>query len=169
VSSDEVFEVVDEQGRVLGRAARAECHRNPALIHRAAHVVVLDGAGRLYLQKRSLSKDVQPGRWDTSVGGHLAPGEDFDEGARREMREELGLEGALRPLYRYLWCTERETELVQTYLHVARGEPRPHPEEIDEGRFFSPEELGPLLGTGTLTPNLEEEIRRLREARVIRP
>ena len=67
------------------RVARSECHRNPGLIHRAVHVFVLDGAGRIYLQKRAGSKDIQPGRWDTSVGGHLVPGESYEQGAAREM------------------------------------------------------------------------------------
>jgi isopentenyl-diphosphate delta-isomerase type 1 len=163
VAAEEIFELVDEQGRVIGTAPRSACHGDPSLVHRAAHVVVMDGAGRLYLQKRSLTKDIQPGRWDTSVGGHLAPGEDFAAGAAREMQEELGLAGPLQPLYRYLWRTDRETELVETFLHRTREEPRPDRGEIEEGRWFTAGELRALVGGGTATPNLEEELRRLRE------
>ncbi len=123
----EVFDVVDEAGRSVGRAPRAWCHRMPSLLHRAAHVIVSDGADRIYLQKRSLAKDIQPGKWDTSVGGHVDAGEDHEAGARREMREELGLSGELRFLYRYLWRTARETELVATFLHVAQSEPAIRP------------------------------------------
>lgn len=167
MAAEEVFDLVDEQGRVIGSAARSACHGNPALIHRAAHVVVMDGCGRIYLQKRSLAKDIQPGRWDTSVGGHLAPGEDFAAGAQREMQEELGLAGPLQPLYRYLWRTDRETELVGTFLHRTAEEPRPDPGEIEEGRWFAAGELLELIGSGTATPNLEEELRRLRETGVL--
>jgi len=165
-AGEEIFELVDESGCVTGRAPRRQCHGNPALVHRAAHVVVLDGRGRLYLQKRSLRKDIQPGRWDTSVGGHLDLGEDHRAGAQREMREELGLGGELRFLYRYLWCTDRETELVETFLHVAAAEPRPDPEEVDEGRWFTREEADALVARGACTPNLAEELRRLRAAGV---
>ena len=160
----EVFELVDEQGRTVGRAPRALCHRTPSLLHRAAHVIVTDGEGRVYLQKRALDKDIQPGKWDTSVGGHVDAGEDFEAGARREMREELGLAGELRFLYRYLWRTACETELVETFLHVARSEPQPRPEEIDEGRWFSLSEAAALVASGGATPNLAEELRLVGEA-----
>ncbi len=163
----EVFELVDEQGTIVGRAPRALCHRMPSLRHRAAHVIVTDGAGRIYLQKRSSAKDIQPGKWDTSVGGHLDAGEDFETGARREMREELGLAGELRFLHRYLWQTARETELVETFLHVARSEPAVRPEEIDEGRWFTIAEAAALVAAGHATPNLSEELRRLGEAGIL--
>lgn len=164
MTREEIFEVVDDEGRVVGRATRRECHGDPALVHRAAHVVVLDGAGRLYLQRRSLAKDIQPGRWDTSVGGHVDPGEDHEAAAHREMREELGLAGELRPLYRYRWCTERETELVATFLHLAREEPRPLPEEVEEGGWFTRPEADALVAAGAATPNLAEELRLLAAA-----
>lgn len=162
--SDEIFEVVDETGSVTGRATRRECHSNPGLIHRSVHVFVVDRKGRIYLQKRGSGKDIQPGRWDTSVGGHLLPGESFGEGAAREMREELDLSGKPRFLYRYLWKTDRESELVETFLLVTDDLPVPAPEEIEEGRFFTLGEIEGLMGGEELTPNLREEIRRLRQA-----
>ncbi len=165
---EEIFEVVDEQGRPVGRAPRSLCHRDPGLIHRAVHVFVFDSDGRIYLQKRGHDKDIQPGRWDTSVGGHLAPGETYAQGAAREMKEELGLEGRPRFLYRYLWRTERETELVETFLLETDDPPRPDPSEIDEGRFFSPPEIGELLLGEGVTPNLREELRRLADAGALR-
>jgi isopentenyl-diphosphate delta-isomerase type 1 len=165
--SEEIFETVDEEGRVTGMAPRSECHCNPALIHRAVHVFVFDGAGRIYLQKRAGNKDIQPGRWDTSVGGHLVPGESYPQGAAREMEEELGLTGDLRFLYRYLWRTDRETELVETYLVETGLTPVPDPEEIEEGRFFTTAEIADRVKGEDFTPNLREEIRRLHTAGVI--
>jgi isopentenyldiphosphate isomerase len=163
-SGGEIFEIVDGTGRVIGRAPRQACHCNPALLHRVAHVVVTDARGRIYLQKRPATKDIQPGRWDTSVGGHLDAGETPAAGARREMQEELGLAGELRPLHRYLWRTEREAELVETFLHEAREEPKPHPGEIDEGRWFTIREAEALVARGEATPNLAEELRRLKQS-----
>jgi ribosomal protein L11 methyltransferase len=165
--AEEVFEVVDTEGRVTGRAPRSVCHRNPAFIHRVSHVIVVDAAGRIYLQLRPRSKDIEPGKWDTSVGGHLDIGEDHEAGACREMREELGLTGTLRPLHRYLWRTERETELVATYLHLAREEPRPRAGEIEAGRWFTPAEAAALVARGEGTPHLAEELRRLVEAGIL--
>jgi ribosomal protein L11 methyltransferase len=164
----EIFEVVDEQGRIVGRAPRALCHRTPSLLHRAAHVIVTDGAGRIYLQKRSLDKDIHPGKWDTSVGGHVDAGEDFEAGARREMREELGLTGDLRFLYRYQWRAACETELVETFLHVTQSAPKIRPEEIEEGRWFTLSEAAALVAGGGATPNLAEELRRVGEAGLLK-
>ena len=157
------------EGRVIGTAPRSECHRSPSLIHRAVHVFVTDPAGRVYLQKRSMDKDIQPGRWDTSVGGHLLPGESYLDGAVRETEEELGIGGKPRFLYRYLWRTDRETELVETFLLETAEEPTPHPGEIEEGRFLTPREIASLAEGDTVTPNLREELRRLREAGILEP
>jgi isopentenyldiphosphate isomerase len=164
---DEIFDVVNEEGRVVGQASRARCHGDRGLIHQAVHVFVVDPSGRIYLQKRAGGKDIQPGRWDTSVGGHLAPGESYEEGAAREMLEELGLKGALRFLYRYLWRTARETELVQTYLLETGEAPDPDPGEIEEGRFFTLDEIESRLSGEDFTPNLREEIGRLRSAGIL--
>ena len=160
-SGKEIFEIVDEGGKVIGTAPREECHRNPDLIHRAVHVMVLDGEGRIYLQKRAGNKDIQPGRWDSSVGGHLIPGEEYAAAAEREMLEELNIKGTPRFLYRHRWSTEKETEMVETYLLVTGSEPKIEPGEIEEGRFFSAAEIREMIGSGLLTPNFEEEFRRL--------
>jgi len=154
----ELFDIVDENDQVIGQAPRSACHGNPALVHRVAHVLVFDGNGRLLLQKRSMHKDIHPGRWDTSVGGHLDPGESYLEAACREMREELGIEGApLTWLYFSKIRNEIESENVSTYLTRYAGEVSFAADEIDEVRFWSAEEIAAALGTGVLTPNFEEE------------
>ncbi len=160
---EEIFDIVDEQGRVIGSAARSVAHGDPRLIHRSVHVLVLNGRGELFLQKRSLSKDIQPGRWDSSVGGHVDRGEEVAAAAHRELREELGVGGAsLEPIYRYLWRSAVETELVTSYLCHHEGPFALGREEIDEGRFWSFTEIERQLGTGLFTPNFEEEFRRLK-------
>jgi isopentenyldiphosphate isomerase len=158
----ELFDLIDEAGRIVGRATREECHRNPSLVHRAVHVLVFGSRGDLYLQKRAPTKDVQPGRWDTSVGGHLALGEDFERAAYRELREELGIEGVVLegPLYRYRIQSAIETEDVATYRLVWDGQIRPDPVEISEGRFWTLDEIRGGLGSGAFTPNFEEELAR---------
>lgn len=154
----EYFDIVDEEDRVIGRARRSECHGNPALVHRVAHVLVFNRQGDLLLQKRSRHKDIQPGRWDTSVGGHLDPGESYLEAARREMGEELGISGIpLTYLYPSRVRNEIESENVATYLARYDGEVVFAPEEIDEIRFWRPAEIEASLGTGLFTPNFEEE------------
>ena len=158
----EYFELVDDAGRVVGRATRKECHANPALVHRVAHVLLFNTRGELYLQKRASTKDVQPDKWDTSVGGHLAVGEGYDQAASRELREELGVSGAALegPLYEYRMRSAIETEAVRSYRLVYDGPVSPDPVEIAEGRFWSLDEIRARLGSGIFTPNFEEELGR---------
>ena len=162
----ELFEIVDENDRVIGTAPRRECHGNPALVHRAAHVLVFNRAGELLLQKRSPHKDIQPGKWDTSVGGHLDPGENYLEAAVREMHEELGLSGLpLTFLYHSKIRNEIESENIATYLTCCDGPFTISRREIDEIRFWSPAEIDSGVGTGVFTPNFEEEWRMFGEFR----
>jgi isopentenyl-diphosphate delta-isomerase type 1 len=158
MAAEEWFDIVDDNDRVVGRALRSDCHGNPDLIHRVAHVLVVDGAGRLLLQKRSKNKDVQPGRWDTSVGGHLDPGEAYADAALREMQEELGIvDETIEFLYFSRIRNAYESENIATYLLRYNGGVRFNPDEIDEVRFFCPEEIEARLGSHFFTPNFEEE------------
>jgi isopentenyldiphosphate isomerase len=159
--SAELFCVVDEEDRVIGTATRGECHSNPLLIHRVAHVLVFTPAGGLLLQKRSPAKDIQPGKWDTSVGGHLNPGEDYQTAAYRELAEELGICGMkLTYLYKYPLRNSTESENVATYKCVFAGKIEFCPQEITEVRAWSPGEIHGNLGSGIFTPNFEEEFSR---------
>ena len=160
--NSEKLEVVDPEGRVLGLAERAELHRDPSRIHRVVHVLVFDGGGRLLLQKRSVRKDVAPGKWDTSVGGHIAPGEDVVAAARREMAEELGISGCeLQYLHRYLFTNHRESELVETFSCLHEGDFVFNKEEIDEVAFWEMEDIRGKLGSGVFSGHFEKEIRTL--------
>ncbi|NLC71740.1 MAG: NUDIX domain-containing protein [Desulfuromonadaceae bacterium] len=160
---DEVFEVVDEQDRVIGRATRRQCHGDPSLIHRVAHVLVFNRQGNLLLQKRSRGKDIQPGRWDTSVGGHLAPGEDYLRAALRETWEELGIEEPILTfLYHFRIRNDVEAENVGTFMTCHEGPFSFDAEEIEEVRFWTAGEIAATIGKGIFTPNFEEEWRLFR-------
>ena len=79
---DEIFDVVNELDEVIGRKLRREVHRDGDK-HRAIHVLVFNKDGKVFLQKRSMSKDTFPGAWDSSASGHLDCGEDYDACAVR--------------------------------------------------------------------------------------
>jgi isopentenyldiphosphate isomerase len=157
----EIFDRVDEYDNVIGSAERSDFHGNPEMIHRVAHVLVFDSSGELFLQKRSLSKDVQPGKWDTSVGGHVDSGESYEQAAYREMREELGIEGvSLEFLYRYLHSNDYETEYVSTYRCFWNGAIDVDKHEIDEGCFWPLEKIR-ASDSKLFTPNFLDELERL--------
>ncbi len=161
--SEEVFDIVDEENNIIGQAPRSKCHGDPSLIHRTAHVVVYHTDGRILLQKRSCKKDLLGGFWDTAVGGHLDLGETFEQGAAREMHEELGLplETDLQYLCDWKIRNEVESENVRIFKTVSDGPFNFDQDEIDEVRFWSREELLDPEHHVTFTPNLIEEAKYL--------
>ena len=163
---EEFLEVVDPNGRVLRTARRAELHRNPSCIHRVVHVLVFNLQDLLLLQKRSRNKDTAPGKWDTSVGGHVNIGEDIHSAALREMQEELSLEGcSIRFLYDYLFSNHQESELVSTFTCVHSGPFRHNPEEIDHVRFWSTSDISVQLESGRFSDHFVEEFTRYQHFR----
>jgi isopentenyl-diphosphate delta-isomerase type 1 len=139
---EEVFDVVNERDGVIGQRTRSEVHRL-GLMHRAVHVLVFNALGQVFLQKRSLKKDRQPGLWDSSCSGHVDAGEDYDACAVRELREEIGLEleAAPRRLFKLAACAGTDQEHVWVYRCAAEGPFRLDPEEIERGGWFAPEEV----------------------------
>ncbi len=161
----EWLDIYDDAGNRVGRATRRDCHGNPALLHHTAHVVVINRAGdRLLLQKRSAAKDIQPGKWDTAVGGHLALGETYEEGARRELAEELGVADA--PVLKFLFDSkirnEIESEDTRVFALYRADGFRFQASEIDEIRFWPPEKLFDPRERENFTPNLCAELDKLR-------
>ena len=163
-NQQEIFPLVDEEGRVIGSATRGECHSGSMLLHPVVHLHVFNSRGELYLQRRPLWKDIQPGKWDTAVGGHIAYGETPEEALLREVSEELGITD-FRPefLLRYVFQSQRERELVYVHRTTYDGPITPSLDELDGGRFWSPDDIRQAIGKGIFTPNFESEYEKIRE------
>ena len=154
----ELFPIVDEDGRTLGSITRREAHSGSHVLHPVVHLHLFNSEGMLYLQRRPQWKDIQPGKWDTSCGGHIAYGETPEAALEREVREELAVEG-FKPEYlgKYVFESLRESELVFVHRTVYDGPVVPSAEELDGGRFWTSEEIKEAIGKGVLTPNFEKE------------
>ncbi len=158
---EEMFPVVDEEGNIVGAASRGECHNGSRLLHPVVHLHLFNSKGELYLQRRPLWKDIQPGKWDTAVGGHVDLGESVEMALRREVREELGVtDFTPETVTHYVFDSARERELVFVHRTVYDGPVTPS-EELDGGRFWNLDEIRENLGKGLFTPNFEGEIQRI--------
>ena len=156
--NEEWLPVVEESGKIIGKAPRSLCHKGEKILHPVVHLHVLNTHGHIYLQKRPMNKLVQPGKWDTSVGGHISFGEDLETALRREAFEEIGLENfSARALGNYRWDSEIESELVYYFVSYDYQKIRLHSEEVEEGRFWSTSQIERQIGKGIFTPNFEHE------------
>ena len=157
---EELLEVVNEEGKIIKILPRSVIHGNPSLMHRVAHVLVFNKDGALLLQKRSMNKDVAPGKWDTSVGGHVNAGETIEEAVRREMEEEVGITSCeLKFLYSYIHSNPYETELVYTYSCIYEGGINFNQDEIDEVRFWGIDAIRENISKGVFSDNFEDEFK----------
>lgn len=141
--SDEILSVVNENDEVIGSDRRSDIHRK-GLRHRAVHVLVFNRErDRLFLQKRSEQKDINPGLWDSSVAGHVDSGEEYAQCAHREIYEEIGIRlvSTPEPLLKVSACPVTGMEFVQVYRVVHEGPFYLNSEEIDEGRWIFIEEM----------------------------
>jgi len=161
-SHEEWFDIVDTTGKVIGRAPRSAVHGNPELLHPVVHVHIFNSRGDIFLQKRVENKDIQPGKWDTAIGGHISSGETLEHALRREAEEELGISLAqFQPLFRYVHRSEVESELVHGFLLQEEGPFFPNRQEISEARFWTVAEIKDSLGKKIFTPNFEKEFELL--------
>lgn len=156
---DEMFPVVDEEGNEISRAFRSVCHDGRSmLLHPVVHMHLFNSKGELFLQKRAMTKDLLPGYWDTSVGGHVSPGEGPEEALKRESLEELGIRDFnYKFIRKYIWESKRERELVYSFTGISEAKPEINRDEIDDGRFWSVDEIKKNLGMNIFTPNFEHE------------
>lgn len=159
---EEWFPLINEKGETIGKATRKECHSGSKLLHPVVHLHVFNSNGDLYLQKRSMNKDIQPGKWDTAVGGHVDFGETIDEALHREVREELGIiDFESEFIKNYIFESSREREMVYSFKTVYEGEIKPDPSELEDGKFWTRAEIIDNIGKEVFTPNFEQEYKLL--------
>ncbi len=135
---NELLSEVDENDEIIGTRTRGELHRL-GLRHRAVHILVFNTRGELFLQQRSSNKDINPGLWDTSAAGHVDLGESYDESARRELAEELGVSDAVafHPAFKLSALPVTGWEFIQVYTVTHDGPFQLNAKEITGGQWIS--------------------------------
>lgn len=159
---EEWLPVVDEKGKVIGKAPRRKCHSKSKLLHPVVHIHIVDTDGNIFLQQRGHKKKLLPGKWDTAVGGHVTHGETVEQALRREAQEELGINKlTVRFLGSYIWETQREKELVYSFTCHIYDRISVNTAEVETGRFWHKEEIEDPANESVFTPNFLHEYYQL--------
>jgi isopentenyldiphosphate isomerase len=134
----EILSVVNEDDQIIDVRPRQQIHAL-GLRHRAVHILVFNQQGQLFLQKRSMNKDLNKGLWDTSAAGHVDKGEDYTTSAIRETEEELGIDikNNITFLFKLSASKALGMEFIQVYQCLHNGPFVLNVDEIDEGAWFS--------------------------------
>lgn len=147
---EELFIIIDENDTILGYKTREECHNDPSLLHRSIHIAILNDKGEVLLQKRSKNKDLNPGWYCISVGGHVEKGETDEQTAHREIVEELGIDNVdLEFVTTFLAWNTPDSERVALFKTNYNGDFNYNKDEIEDVAFFTREEVEKIKDTIT--------------------
>lgn len=146
----ELLIVVNPDDKIIGYRTRRDCHHDKSLIHRVVGLLIYNKKGQMLLQKRSGTKDLQPGKWGISVGGHVTKGQTYEQALQRETLEELGIISKFTFIKKWIIYSPQETEMSSLYRAINDGPFKTDPKEISEIRFFDIDEIAHLAATGRL-------------------
>jgi isopentenyldiphosphate isomerase len=153
LSADELVVIVDGDNRVTGSAPRAVMRRD-GLIHRAAYILVFDSAGRIFVQDRTMTKDIFPGYHDLCTGGVVLAGEDYENSAVRELEEEIGVNGVpLTPRFDFYGEYAGQKVWGRVFSCITDGPFVLQPEEVAGGAFYDLDAVKRLISTEPCTPD----------------
>ncbi len=147
---EELFDVVDENNNVVGKATRGEVHTK-GLWHRAIHVLILNSKKEILLQKRSMTKELYKGYW-IDTAGHVDSGESYEETAKREMKEEIGIDTELEHLFDCTKYTGNDNEFIRVFLGHHDGPFEINKNEMDFVKFFPIKKIFEMIKTEKITP-----------------
>lgn len=162
----EYFDVVDEKDKIIGRATREECHKK-GLLHRGIFVLVINSKGQILLQKRSMKKDTRPGYWTTSVSGHVDSGETYEEAAKREMHEEIGIQANIDYIFTFVSRDSEknysDNEIDKVFFARNDGPFTVPKDEADFVKFYTPKQVLQILKTEKFTSATVAIFRKLKK------
>ncbi len=163
----EFLPIVDEEGKLLGKASRAECHLNPELMYPVVRLHVFNSKGEILLQRRSLKSDIEPGKWDSAVAGHVRYGEEIDAALKRESLEEIGIDiSEFQLLSKRVFKAKTSTALMFVFIAVTDDIPEANKKEVEEIAFYKLQEIMPLINKGKASMGLEQEFEMLKTIKI---
>lgn len=170
MSREEYLPILNENHEVTGKAPRSEFHFNPTekLLHPVVHLHLINEKNEIFLQLRPLDKLIQPGKWDTAVGGHVSYGEAIETALLREAEEEIGISAAgAEKVLTYTWETEAEKEWVSVFVLKSSVIPEISSNEVVMGKFWGINEIEEHIQKEIFTPNFIHEYTMLLENKFI--
>jgi len=159
-SESELLDVVDRNDKVIGQATRKDCHEK-GLLHRISIAIIFDKNYRIFVGKRSKTKYYRPGEWSISVGGHVESGETYEQAMKRELKEEIGIDGKLISVENYVDTSEYDKECRRVFYIVTDQKIRLNEKEYEEGLFLTYDELKQKLKKDVFVPSSDREFRIL--------
>ena len=168
LKTEEWVPLVDEKGKVTGQAPRSQVHNGSNLLHPVVHLHVLKKGRAILLQKRAKQKQVEPGKWDVAVGGHISVGENLEQALKKEALEEIGLKDFSTRLQKvFVFKSALESELVYLFTTFDIQNFKINPHEVEEIRFWTKNQVEHKLGKNIFTPNFEYEYSLLKELKLL--
>lgn len=158
----EYFYVVDENDKIVSKATRQECHVK-GLLHRAVDIVIINSKHEILLQKRSVTKDLYKGYWAISASGHVTYGDSYEEAAKREMEEEIGIKTKLDKLFDFRKRAGNDNEVIRAFLGKHDGPFTINKKEVNFVKFFSLDEINIMLKKEKFTSSTIEIFKRIKK------
>ncbi|MFC1812211.1 NUDIX hydrolase YfcD [Thermodesulfobacteriota bacterium] len=163
---DEIVSIVDEENNLIGTEFRSVM-RLKGLIHRASYILVFNSKEQIFVQKRTLTKDVYPGYYDVAAGGVVLAGETYEESAERELEEELGIRGvSLKRLFDFYYQHKNNRVWGRAFACVYDGRIVLQEEEVESGGFRDVNEVVQAGDHEQSTPDSLYVLRRCIQERI---
>jgi len=163
----EILPIVNENGDIIGKASREECHRNPDLIYPVIRLHLFNSENKILLQKRSLKSDIEAGKWDATVAGHIKYGEKIEDAVKRECTEELNHKiDEFQLLNKRIFKAPTSTALMFIFIGLIDKLPKANPKEVEEVGFFTIPEIRKMIKDNIVSIGLVQEIDDLQKIRI---
>ena len=139
----EYLDILDSEDKVIGNATRKEVY-DKKLTHRIVHVLLFSKENKIYLQRRSEKVSYLPGYYCTSAGGHVLSGESYEEAARRELKEEIGIDSQIKEIAKFDFQLDGQNRFIKLFIANADSEINFSDGEVASGSFYTIEEAKQL-------------------------